>query len=143
MVFENSILIEIPLGTGALSEITFPTQPFLRGKTIQAIEVVIADILAFAPSGLPVLPLADSGKVVLNFRRDRQDDIQQIPANDLVTPINFGIVKFIKPRVINWDICTARITNALSTSGLVLCLNVYYKNEALTTKKLSNTGKRK
>lgn len=143
MVFENSILIEIPLGTGALSEITFPTQPFLRGKTIQAIEVVNDTILSFAPSGLQVVTQADSGKLVLNFRRDRQDDIQQIPANDLVTPINYGIVKFIRPRIINWDICTVRITNALSASGLVLCLNVYYKNEAIAPKKLSNTGKKR
>jgi hypothetical protein len=136
MIFENSILIEIPLGSGTLSEITFPTIPFLRGKTIQAIEVIQDQILSIAPSGLTVITPADAGRLVLNFRRDRQDDIQQIPANDLVSPVNFGIVKFIRPRVINWDISTVRITAALSAANLVLPLQVYYKNEAL---QLGNT----
>ena len=131
MIFENSILIEIPLGQGTQSEITFPTQPFLRGKTIQAIEAISDQTLAIAPSGLTVITAADAGKICLTFRRDRQDDIQEIPANDLNTPVNFGIVKFIRPRVINWDISKLRITAALSAANLVLPLNVYYKNEAL------------
>jgi hypothetical protein len=144
MIFENSILIEIPLGSGALSEITFPTQPFLRGKTIQAIEVVQDQILTVAPSGLTVISAADAGRLVLNFRRDRQDDIQQIPANDLVSPVNFGIVKFIRPRIINWDISTVRITATLTAANLVLPLQVYYKNEALKlAKPTQGTPKRK
>lgn len=129
MQFTNSILIEIPLGQGGVSEVTFPTFPFLRDKTIEAIEVIPDNILAVSPSGLTVIPAGEVSKLCLTFTQERQDDIQQIPAQCLVTDTNFGIVKFIKPRIINWDISTAKITDALSTTGFVLPLNVYYQND--------------
>ena len=81
---------------------------------VRAIESYTAEILAYAPSGRPIITAADAVNIAATFRVGNDEPIYQNPYLTWVTSLNYGIIKEVAPQSINFEkseiICMGALT---------------------------------
>lgn len=136
----QSTSIEVKLGAAPQQNqpISFGNQnSLLDNAVITSVEAFYADILALAPSGNPLIPLADISKLTVtlndNSNGKQFDFIQNYPYYNLITSLNAGIMKEIMFRRITLNKCSINIvdTGVTANTSVVLAFNYWTKEQYL------------
>lgn len=95
---------------------------------IYGFEAFTQDQLAVTPNGTTVIPAGASPEVVITFvDTDNVERVYQIPYYTLISSVNGGFIKMVKPFALNLTKCYAQLvsTNAVG-AGEAISLNLYY-----------------
>lgn len=95
---------------------------------IYGFEVFSADQLAITPSGNTVIPSAATNAIVITFVDENNvERIYQIPYECLVSQLNGGFIRMVKPFILN---LTKSYVQCVQTSSIstdqVASVNLYY-----------------
>jgi hypothetical protein len=136
----QSTSIEVRLGAAPQQNqpITFGNQnSLLDDAVITSVEAFYADILSLAPSGNPLIPLADINKLTVTLNDNsggkQFDFIQNYPYYNLISGLNAGIVKEIMFRRITLNKSSINIIDVGVTpnTSVVLAFNYWTKEQYL------------
>jgi len=95
---------------------------------IYGFEAFTSDQLAVTPNGNPVIPASGGSEVVITFvDNENVERIYQIPYYTLISSLNGGFVKMVKPFILNLTKCYAQLVEADSISANeAISINLYY-----------------
>lgn len=95
---------------------------------IYGFEAFTADQLAVTPNGTTVIPSGAEAEVIVTFvDNDNVERVYQIPYYTLISSLNGGFVKMVKPFILNLTKCYAQLVVADTVSANeAISINLYY-----------------
>lgn len=95
---------------------------------IYGFEAFTATQQAITPNGTTVIPATAVNAVVITFvDMDNVERVYQIPYYTLVSSLNGGFIKMVKPFVLNLTKCNVQIVDTTNISAnQAVSLNLYY-----------------
>jgi hypothetical protein len=95
---------------------------------IYGFEAFTSDELAVSPNGNAVIPPSAGAEVVITFvDNENVERIYQIPYSTLISQLNGGFVKMVKPFILNLTKCYAQLVSTTNmSSNEAISINLYY-----------------
>lgn len=125
MKIRKSYLLEVSLQQKTNN--AFPTDTFLDGKEIIAIEAFSASQVSVSPNGAAVANADKVGQAFVSFDVDGSQHIQNMPVQSLVASNNNGIVKEFENLKLRLNKSIVSFPNPSGISdGETILFNFYY-----------------
>lgn len=127
-VIKKTYLVELNLGTVAANkQVNFNDVPQLRGKRIYGVSTFSRTQLSGSPGGSAMVTTAGLADLVVTFAVGDVQDFYLIPCADLNSPLIFGSIRAIEPKML---ILTKSFVTILTTTTVVtnesICFNFIY-----------------